>query len=257
MSGLVSSRLPSEFAPAADSLSGRVILVTGVTGGLGGEVARAAVRAGATVVISGRKLRSLEKLYDELVALGGPQPVIHPLDLESATPADYAALADGIEADLGRLDGIVHAAAHFNELTPIAMHKPDDWLRAMQVNVSAPFALTQACMPLLNAAPDSAVVFVLDDADLVSRAHWGAYGVSKAGLERMATILHAENGKGTLRIHALLPMPMRTSLRRSAYYGEDTLQKPQPTEAAEAAVWLLSAGGAAARGSILNLRDAH
>ncbi|HEV7776124.1 MAG TPA: SDR family NAD(P)-dependent oxidoreductase [Luteibacter sp.] len=251
---LANTRLPGDWAAATDSLAGRVILVTGATGGLGGEVARAAVRAGATVVLTGRKLRPLEKLYDELVAQGGAQPVIHPLDLESATPNDYAALADGIEAELGRLDGIVHAAAHFDGLTPIAMHKPDDWLRGLQVNVSAPFALTQACMPLLTAAADSAVVFVLDDPELLSRAHWGAYGTAKAALERMATILHRETAGTPLRVHALLPAPMRTALRRTAYYGEDTMQRPLPAATAEAAIYLLSASGASARGSVLDLR---
>jgi len=257
VSAWASVGLPQGWAPAAGSLAGRVIVVTGATGGLGGETAKAVVRAGATVVITGRKVRALEKLYDELVALGGAEPVIHPLDLESATPNDYAALAEGLEKEFGRLDGVVHAAAHFNELTPIAMHKPDDFLRALQVNVSAPFALTQACMPLLTKAGDSAVVFVFDDADLVSRAHWGGYGVSKAAVERMAAVLHAENGKGSMRVHALLPAPMRTALRRAAYYGENTLERPLPTASAEAIVYLLSGAGADARGAVLDIRNTH
>ena len=257
MSSLPSAHLPSGWAPVPGSLAGRVVIVTGATGGLGGETAKAAALAGATVVITGRKVRALEKRYDELVALGGSEPVIHPLDLESATPADYAALAEGIENEFGRLDGIVHAAAHFNELTPIAMHKPDDWLRAMQVNVSAPFALTQACMPLLTKADDSAVIFVLDDPELLSRAHWGGYGVSKAAVERMAAVLHAENGRNAMRVHAVLPAPMRTALRRAAYYGENTLERPLPTASADAIVYLLSRAGAEARGTVLDLRHTH
>ncbi|MDR6934934.1 MULTISPECIES: SDR family NAD(P)-dependent oxidoreductase [unclassified Luteibacter] len=257
MSALPSARLPGDWAPAPGLLAGRVVIVTGATGGLGGESARAIQRAGGTVIITGRKVRALEKFYDELVALGGSEPVIHPLDLESATPADYAALAEGVENEFGRLDGIVHAAAHFNELTPIAMHKPDDWLRAMQVNVSAPFALTQACMPLLAKADDSAVVFVLDDPELLSRAHWGGYGVSKAAVERMAAVLHAENGRGAMRVHALLPPPMRTALRRAAYYGENTLDRPLPTASADAVVYLLSGAGAPARGTVLDIRHTH
>ncbi|QWT18370.1 SDR family NAD(P)-dependent oxidoreductase [Bacillus sp. NP157] len=257
MSVLPSAVLPEGWSPAPGVLAGRVYVVTGATGGLGGETARAIVRAGGTVVITGRKVRLLERFHDELVALGGTQPVIHPLDLESATPNDFAALADGLEQEFGRLDGLVHAAAHFNELTPLAMHKPDDWLRAMQVNVSAPFALTQACMPLLGRADDSAVVFVLDDPDRVSRAHWGGYGVSKAAVERMAAVMHAEHKGGAMRVHALLPPPMRTALRRAAYYGENTMEKPLPTASAEAIVYLLSGAGADARGTVLDIRPTH
>jgi NAD(P)-dependent dehydrogenase (short-subunit alcohol dehydrogenase family) len=246
--------LPGDWAPAADTLAGRVILVTGAYGGLGSAVARAAARAGATVVITGKRRRQLEQLYDAMLAEKLPEPIIHPLDLEAATPNDYQAVADGLERDFGRLDGIVHAAANFNGLTPIAMHKPDDWLRALHINVSAPFALTQACLPLLGRAPDSAVVFVLDDPQLVGKAHWGAYGVSKAALERLAEILHQETENGPVRVHALLPAPMRTTLRRQAYFGEDTSKQPLPDATAEAVVYLLASQAAAARGAVLDLR---
>lgn len=248
------ARLPGEWTPAADSLAGRVVLVTGATGGLGGAVARAACRAGATVVISGRRKRQLEQLYDAMLAEGLAEPVIHPLDMEVATPREYAALAEGLERDFGRLDGIVHAAASFTGLTPLSMHKPDDWLRALHVNVSAPFALTQACTPLLTRADDSAVVFVLDNPQLLQRAHWGGYGVSKAALERLVAILHEETDESPLRVHALLPAPMRTALRRQAYFGEDILQRPLPDAAAAAAVYLLGAQALAVRGAVLDLR---
>lgn len=247
-------RLPEGWAPAPATLEGRVVLVTGACGGLGSAVARAVSRAGATVVITGRRKRQLEQLYDAMVGEGLPEPVIHPLDLEAATPTDYEALADGLERDFGRLDGIVHAAASFKELTPLSVHKPDDWLRVMHVNVSAPFALTQACMPLLTRAPDSAVVFVLDNPELVQRAHWGAYGVSKAALERLVEILHQETETTPLRAHALLPAPMRTTLRRAAYFGEDTTIQPLPDATAEAVVHLLGEQGKAARGAALDLR---
>jgi NAD(P)-dependent dehydrogenase (short-subunit alcohol dehydrogenase family) len=249
-------RLPAGWKPAADTLAGRVVLVTGAYGGLGSAVARAAARAGATVVITGKRKRQLEQLYDAMLSEGLPEPVIHPLDMEVATPTDYAALAEGLQRDFGRLDGIAHAAASFAGLTPIAMHKPDAWLRTMHVNVSAPFALTQACMPLLLAAPDSAVVFVLDNPELLQRAHWGAYGASKAALERFVAILHQETDDGAMRTHALLPAPMRTTLRRMAYFGEDSMQLPLPDVAAEAAVYLLGAEAASARGAVLDLRGA-
>jgi NAD(P)-dependent dehydrogenase (short-subunit alcohol dehydrogenase family) len=256
LTALPVARLPEGWKPAADTLTGRVVLVTGAYGGLGGAVSRAAARAGATVVITGKRKRQLEQLYDAMMSEGLPEPVIHPLDMEAATPTDYAALAEGLERDFGRLDGIVHAAASFAGLTPIAMHKPDAWLRTMHVNVSAPFALTQACMPLLLGAPDSAVVFVLDNPELLQRAHWGAYGASKAALERLVAILHQETDDGAMRTHALLPAPMRTTLRRLAYFGEDSMQLPLPDAAAQAAVYLLSADAASARGAVLDLRGA-
>lgn len=249
-------RLPDAWKPSGKELDGRVVLVTGAYGGLGRAVSRAAAQAGATVVLTGKRKRQLEQLYDAMIAEGLPEPIIHPLNMETATPQDYEALADGLQRDLGRLDGIVHAAASFAGLMPISMHKPDAWLRALHVNVSAPFALTQACLPLLTVAPDSAAVFVLDNPELTRRAHWGAYGVSKAALERFVAILHDEYDSGAFRVHALLPAPMRTALRRTAYFGEDTLLQPLPDVTAEAAIYLLSDRAASMRGGALDLRVA-
>lgn len=242
--------------PAAGALSGRVIMVTGAHGGLGTAVARAVAAAGATVVLVGHKVRKLEKLYDQLEAQGAVQPAIVPINLEQGTPDQYRDVAETIGRELGRLDGLVHAAAYFDALTPLLHHAPDDWLRGLQVNLSAPFALTQACQPLLSAAPDSAVVFITDDPEQLDGAHWGGYGVAKAGLERLASILHDENDGGTMRVHVLLPGPMRTAIRRKAWFGEDTMQHPKPDATARVVVRMLSSEGAQWRGKTVDLRPA-
>ncbi len=251
---MASTAMPAGWQAGADTLEGRVIAITGASGGLGSAVARAVTAAGATAVLIGRRRRALEKLHDELLSLGREQPVIVPLDLETATPAEFQAMLQAMRDELGRLDGLVHAAVLFEGLTPIAQHAPDEWLRVMQVNVSAPFALTQASLPLLQSSDDSAVVFVTDDPERTARAHWGAYGASKAAVERLASILAEETADSPLRVHLLLPAPMRTALRRMAWFGEDTLKHPTPEATAQAVVYLLSADGQAARASTLDLR---
>lgn len=250
------AHLPSGCNAADDALKDRVVLVTGAAGGLGREAALACARAGATVLLAGRKRRALEKIHDEIAALPGAMPpVIQLVDVLGATPADCESLAEMIREELGRLDGIVHAAARFDGLTPLAMHKPREWVETLHVNVSAPFLLTQACMPLLQERADSAVVFVLDDRERMGRAHWGAYGVSKAALEQFAGILHQETATSPLRVHALLPAPMRTALRRMAWFGENAEDIATPETAAAAVVYLLSPAAAQMRGKLLDLRD--
>ncbi len=254
MTALETAQLPRQWEPREGALATRVVLITGASGGLGAAAARACAAAGATVVLVGRRTRGLEALYDALIAAGAPTPAICPLDLETATPAQFGELMDMIERELGRLDGVLHAAAHFDGLTPLGQHAPDQWLRTLQVNLSAPFALTQAALPLLEKAPDASVVFVLDDIQRMRRAHWGAYGVGKAALEALVSIWHQESTDGTLRVAALLPAPMRTKLRRMAWFGEATQELPDPEATAQAAVYLLSTDGAAARGCVLDLR---
>lgn len=251
------AHLPADWAPAADTLAERVVLITGAAGGLGRAAALACAKAGATVLLADRKARALEPVYDEIVALPGvPPPVLQPMDLQGATPLEYQGFAESVKRQLGRLDGVVHAAVKCGGLTPLGMLSPEDWISTLHVDLSAPFLLTQACLPLLLARADSAVVFVLDDPVRMGRAYWGAYGVAKAGLEGLASILHEETDETGLRVHALLPAPMRTALRRTVWAGEDPATVPTPDAAAQAVLYLLSPAAQAARGKLLDLRAA-
>lgn len=241
------------LSPASGSLRDRVVLVTGATGGLGRATALAAAGAGATVVLLGRKVRALEGVYDEIEKSAGVKPALYPMDLAGATPKDYADLAATIERECGRLDGIVHAAAQFDSLQPFEQQTPEEWTRVQQVNVTAPFLLTGACLPLLKRSSDAAIVFVFDDLERVGKAFWGGYGVAKHALQGLASIVHQETESSSVRTHAVLPGPMRTTLRRAAYYGEDTLSHPEPAHAASAIAWLLGEARGM-RGRALDLR---
>lgn len=235
------------------ALAGRVVLIAGAHGALGEASARACAQAGATVVLLGRRVPKLNRVYDAVAALG-PEPAIYPLDLEGAGPNDYAELADKLAAELGRLDGIVHAAADFKALTPLELTAPEDFVRALHVNLLAPWLLTQACLPLLKQAADSAVVFVAEDLERVARAYWGGYGVAKHGLAGLVPMLAAELENSPVRVSALQPAPMRTPLRARAYFGEDPGQWPEASAYAPAVVHLLSPAGVAQRGKLWTVR---
>jgi NAD(P)-dependent dehydrogenase (short-subunit alcohol dehydrogenase family) len=91
-------------------LADRVILVTGAGAGIGRALAKRSASLGATVILHGRTVSRLESVYDEIRAEGGPEPAIFPLNLERATGEDYDRLSGAIEAQWGRLDGLVHNA---------------------------------------------------------------------------------------------------------------------------------------------------
>lgn len=230
-------------------LAGRVVLITGAHGGLGAAAAHACARAGATVVLLGRKLPKLNRLYDT-VAQVGPEPLLYPLDLEGATPDDYAELAQRLEAELGRLDGVLHCAADFAGLTPLAQTDPAAFARAIHVNLTAPWWLSQACLPLLSKAEDAALVFALDDPSRVGQAYWGGYGVAKHGLAGLVGMLHAELANSNVRVAGLQPGPMRTALRAKAYVEENDRAAVDASSYAQACVTLLSPAGAAHRGQV-------
>ena len=234
---------------ASDALAGRVILVTGAHGGLGAEAAKACARAGATVVLLGRKLPKLNRVYDAVKALG-PEPALYPVDLAGADPADYAELAEKIATELGGLHGVLHCAAEFTGLAPLEATGPEAFVRCLHVNLTAPWLLTQACLPWLRKSGDSAVVFTTDDPARVGKAYWGAYGLAKQGLAALVRQLSAETDQTPVRVCGLEPGPMRTDLRARAYADEAQLRVPGPAAYAAACVHLLSPAGLAHRGTV-------
>lgn len=242
--------MSSEALPSSQpALAGRVVLVTGAHGGLGSAAALACARAGATVVLLGRKLPKLNRLYDAL-AVAGPEPLLYPLDLEGAAPDDYAELAARIEGELGRLDGVLHCAAEFRGLTPLLQTDPAAFARAIHVNLTAPWWLSQACLPLLAKSADAALVFALDEPARVGQAYWGGYGVAQHGLASLVGMLHAELANSPVRVAGLRPGPMRTPLRAKAFVDAADREARDPAAYAGACVTLLSAAGAAHRGTV-------
>lgn len=230
-------------------LAGRTILLVGAQGGLGAAAAEACAAAGATLVLLGRKVPKLNRVYDA-VAQAGPEPLLYPLDLEGASPDDYLELAERIDAELGRLDGILHCAAEFRGLTPLEYTDPAAFARAVHVNLTAPWWLVQACLPLLRRADDAAVVVAVDDPARVGQAYWGGYGVAQHGLRALLGMLSAELANTPVRIAGLQPGPMRTSLRMRAYAEDNDPALRDAAAYAQACVTLLSPAGAAHRGTV-------
>ena len=222
---------PLTVAPAEQlaqsSMDGRVVLITGATGGIGRPLALASARAGATVVLHARVVRKLEALYDEIVAEGLPEPVILPLDLAHAEAADFANVGSALEAQFGRLDALVHTAAMLGWLGPLEHQSFDMWLALLRVNVAAPMGLTRIVAPLLNRAPDASVVFTLDSRGQEPRAYWGGYGVTKAAIAALARELADEwENRPNVRVNALVPGPIRSPLRRQTHPGENPGELP-------------------------------
>ena len=236
-------------AIAADALAGRTVLVTGAHGGLGAEAAKACARAGANVVLLGRRVPKLGRVYDTIKATGA-EAALYPLDLAGADPADYEQMADRVVEEFGALHGVLHCAVEFGGLAPLEATAPDAFLRTLHVGLTAPWLLTQACLPHLRRSGDAAVVFVTDDLARVSKAYWGAYGIAKHGLAALVRQLAAESAAGGIRVAGLEPGPMRTDMRARMYTDETRLHVPEPAAYAPAAVHLLSPAGAAFGGTI-------
>ncbi len=237
-------------------LSGRVIAVTGATGGIGRALCLAAAAQGAQLVLLARNERKLRALHAELEKVAPGAALMAPLDLEKALAQDYDRIAHAIEQHYGRLDGLVHCAALLGTLTPIDQYDVPTWCRVLHVNLTAAFALTQVLLPALRKSADASVVFTSSGVGRKGRAYWGAYAVSKFAIEGFMQVLADElAGNSTVRVNALNPGKVRTAMRRQAYPSENLPSLPPPEAVLEPYLKLLGPRGAGITGQSLDCQS--
>jgi len=219
-----SSQSQIAYQLQSNSLSGKIILITGATGGLGTALSKACAQAGATVVLVGRKLKKLEKLYDVIRELSSVEPAMITLEQDKAGPAEYIEMADMLQSELGGLDAIVHTSADSGTSTPQMAIEHSEWVRVMNVNLTSARLLSLYCIPLLSKSRLASITFLLDHK---TSAYWGTYGISKNALHTFMQMLADEHdtklgddGAPVLAINGYDPGPMRTPLRRRAFPGE-------------------------------------
>ena len=224
----------SDMSP---DLSGKVILVTGASRGIGRSVALGCAKAGAEVIITGRTMGALEELDDDINAVGGSATIV---ELDQTDTAAMARLGQAIGSRWGRLDGFVANAGQLGQMAPMPHIDPEIFERTILVNVTSVWHQIAAFDGLLRAAPAGRVVLVSSGAAHGDRAYWGAYAVSKAGLEAMGRAWAAESEKTNMRINLLDPGATRTAMRAAAYPGEDPNNLPTADDIAPAFLHLLS-----------------
>ncbi len=201
-------------------LSGKVILITGATRGIGRELAINAAKLGATTIILGKNIKKLNALYDEILSLNLPEPGIIPCNLAGAQPDDYLNIAKIIAENYGKLDGLVHNAATLGVKTEIIHYDILKWYETVQVNLNAVFLLTKFLLPLLKLSKQASIIFTTANEGLQGQPYQGAYGVCKAAVKNFMETLAAECETYTnIRVNAINPNKVYTGIYTQNYPG--------------------------------------
>jgi NAD(P)-dependent dehydrogenase (short-subunit alcohol dehydrogenase family) len=212
-------------------LQGRIALITGASRGIGRAVALRFAEEGAQVVLCARTQGALEELDDEILKLTGDNATLVPLDLRNFDAVEQMAAA--VFERFKRLDVLVGNAGLLTSLSPMAQVSPKDWDEVISINLTANYHLLRSFDPLIRASKAGRAIFVSSTVTQGTWPFWGAYAVSKAGLETMIRTYASENKKSNIRANILNPGPTRTNMRPIAYPGENPEMIKPPEEVTE------------------------
>ncbi|AAW85534.1 YciK family oxidoreductase [Aliivibrio fischeri] len=232
-----------DYQVSSDALKNKVILVTGAGDGIGKQAALHYAQHGATVILLGRTVAKLEAVYDEIEAAGYPTPAIVPLDLKGATKQHYVDMAETIQSQFGKLDGLLHNAGLLGMLSPFEQFEESIFDEVMQINVKAQFLMTQALLPVLQQSDDARIVFTTSTVGHQGRAFWGAYAISKFATEGMMQTLAHEMEGTTVKVNAINPGGTHTRMRAQAFPAEDISLLKTPKDIMPLYVYLMAPEG--------------
>jgi len=237
-------------------LTDKTALITGATGGIGGAIARALHRQGATVAISGRQTERLAGLAAEL----GARVEVFPCDL--ARKEEVGRLIDRVGAKLGRLDVLVNNAGLTKDNLFMVM-KDEQWDEVIAVNLTSTFMLMRAAARAMMRAKTGygRIINISSVSGIIGNPGQGNYAAAKAGMIGMSKSLAREVASRGITVNCIAPGFISTAMTDALNEKQTASIKEAipaqkfgtPEDVAAAAVYLASVEAAYLTGQTLHV----
>jgi len=216
-------------------LEGKAALITGASQGLGRALALAFAREGARVAINSRSEESIRPVAEEAESLGAE---VVALAADVSRGADVEKLVGAAAERFGKIDVLVNNAGVLGPRVGIEEYPENEWRRVIDANLTGLFLVTKAAIP--HMPEGGSILNVVSGVSVEGRAGWGAYSVSKFGVEGLTQVLAAELEERRIRVNAVDPGGMRTEMRAAAYPEEDPTTRIIPEENTDVFLYLAS-----------------
>ncbi len=232
-------------------LKDKIILVTGGSKGIGKGISKVFLDEGANVIICARNEAELKTAEIELKN----DAHISSLRADLTNLSDITLIKDFISKNYGKVDILVNNASILGLNTKIEDYPEEIWNKVIDINLNAQFYITKALIPLLKKSDNGSIINVSSTVGRQGRANWGAYSVSKFGIEALTQILAQELEEYNIRVNSVNPGGTRTDMRAAAVPGEDPMTLPTPLDIAPVFVYLASDESIGETGKEYNARD--
>tara|TARA_Y100000992_G_scaffold298512_1_gene263790 strand:+ start:388 stop:1134 length:747 start_codon:yes stop_codon:yes gene_type:complete len=225
-------------------LSGRTILITGATDGIGKVLAIEFSKLGSNIILLGRNSSKLDKVYDQLDnSLTSQKHLILQADLGLLNNDSAHEILHAIAEEFTSLDGIIHNAAILGTMTTLEDYELSRWDEVLNVNLRAPFLLTKTLKTILETSTLPRIIFTSSGVANMGRAFWGAYSVSKFGLKGLAEIFANElETTSSIKVFNFDPGATQTKMRASARPAENPNSLKTPNDLVNCYLWFFSEG---------------
>lgn len=231
-------------------LEDKVILITGASQGLGKALTLAFAREGASVVVNSRSEGPLRPVVEEIESSGAEALAVAADVSESA---DVERLVDAAVERFGRIDVLVNNAGLLGPRVAIENYPEDEWRKVVDANLTGLFLVSKAAISHLREG--GSIINIVSGVSIEGRAEWGAYSVSKFGVEGLNQILAAELEERGIRVNAVDPGGMRTDMRTAAYPDEDPMTRITPEENTAVFLYLASDESSGVTGERFKAQD--
>lgn len=235
-------------------LSDNVALITGATRGIGRAVAAAYAREGARVFICARHEQdvaaTLRELRDDIT-----DAQVDGCAGDVGKEKDVCRIVDAVVKQFGTIHTLVNNASSLGPRVPLVEYPVAQWEEVIRVNLNGVFFVAHHVVKRMIAQHQGSIINVSSAVGRVGRARWGAYAVSKFGVEGLTQLLADEVKEFGVRVNSVNPGPTRTDMRAEAYPEENPMTLPAPAQVTAIFVYLASADAVNVNGQSLEARD--
>ena len=235
-------------------LINNVALITGATRGIGKAVAAAYVREGARVFICARNQQEVAVTVREF-RYDSTDAQVDGCAGDVGKENDVCRIVDAVIERFQKIDTLVNNASLLGPRVALVEYPFRQWEEVIRVNLHGVFLLSQEVVKRMIVQRHGSIINVSSGVGRVGRARWGAYAVSKFGLEGLTQVLADEVKEFGIWVNSVNPGPTRTEMRAEAYPEEDPLTLPTPEQITPIFVHLASAQSENLTGQMLEAQD--